>query len=380
MAGIYFHIPFCKRMCGYCDFVRTTVLRHAAPAVARMEEELVQRAGFVTDRCAETIYFGGGTPSVLPAEDIARLIARTREVFDCSAVREITVEMNPDDVTPEYARRLMLAGVNRISLGVQSLDDRALQFMGRRHTAAGARQAVATLQGEGVGNISADMIFGLPAAIWDGSAAAGADALRRTLDGMLTMGVQHISAYHLTIEDDTRFGRMAARGGLTPVPEEQSEREYAEVHRALTAAGFEHYEVSNYALPGFRSQHNSAYWTGAQYLGIGPGAHSYNGGERCWCTSTVEEYAGGGAQWESERLSPKERQNEYVMTSLRRAEGLSMPLFRQMFGNEAAQRLLQSALPFIRAGIAVDEEGERIRIASDKFLVSDAVISTLFEV
>lgn len=382
MAGIYFHIPFCKQFCGYCDFHRSTKLALVGAVVERMRREVADQAMWTGEREVATIYFGGGTPSLLAPEQLGSLMDAAAGVLDCRGTAEITVEANPDDITPDYARRLRAEGVNRVSLGVQSLDDGVLRLMGRRHDARRAAEAVEQLRAAGFSNISADIIFGVPVQGPGGGEYADR-ALERTIEGVLAMGVEHISAYHLTIEPQTRFGRMAADGRLRPVSEERSEAEYARVHARLTEVGYEHYEVSNYARAGFRSRHNSSYWTGERYLGIGPGAHSYNGIERRWCGQSVEEYAACGPRYGSERLTARDRLNEYVMVSLRRAEGMSLDTVRSRFGEQAAQRLAREAEQFVDTGMLVrgtaGNGGVSLRIPAERFLVSDTIISTLFE-
>lgn len=373
MSGIYFHIPFCKRICGYCDFHRSVRLKYMPRTVGRMMLELEEESGWLSDGRVGTIYFGGGTPSLLRPHVLAEFVERAGRLFDCSGTEEITVEVNPDDVTPEYAAELADTPVNRVSVGVQSLDDGVLRFMGRRHDAAGARRAIGLLRAAGFDNISADVIFGVE--------GFGSEQLARTVEEIVGMGVCHVSAYHLTLEPGTRFGRMLERGELHAVPEERSEEEYMLVHRMLTDAGFEHYEVSNYALPGRRSRHNSSYWTGTEYLGIGPGAHSYSHGMRRWCEQDVEEYA-DGIVYGSERLSERDMVNECVMTSLRRIEGLSMGEVARRFGADEAARIERAAESFLRSGMLVrrgNGKDAAYSIPPEKFLVSDSVISTLFE-
>jgi len=373
MSGIYFHIPFCKRLCGYCDFRRSVLLRHIPQTVARMHDELDSQSGFLGDRRIRTVYFGGGTPSLLDPATLGGFIEHAERLFDCRDVEEITVELNPDDVTPEYVGRLRSTPINRVSIGVQSFDDGELRFMGRRHSAAQAERAVKLLQDAGFDNVSIDLIFGV-----DGF---GDEVLSRSLDKTLSLGVQHVSAYHLTIEPDTRFGRMLSAGTLKQVAEERSEREFLAVHNALTSAGFEHYEVSNYALEGFRSRHNSAYWTGDEYLGIGAGAHSYAGGVRRWCDQSADEYA-AGIVYGGERLSQRDRLNEYVMTSLRRIEGMSLRHVADGFGSGEAARIEADAAGFVESGLLVRTTSggdDRLMIPPEKFLLSDAVISTFFE-
>ena len=367
MSALYFHIPFCVKMCGYCDFYRSVKLKFLPRVVEMMHRELEEECDFLNEKSLRTIYFGGGTPSLLHPSEIELLIDHARKLFDCSNVEEITIEVNPDDITAEYVAELRKTSVNRISMGVQSLDDGVLQCMGRRHSARQAVEAVRMLQEAGYDNISVDLIFGVE--------GASEQALERTLQGFLTLGVQHISAYHLTIEENTRFGRMLSRGELHEVEEERSEAEFLQVHKALTEAGYQHYEVSNYALEDYRSRHNSSYWRGVEYLGIGPGAHSFNGAMRRWCEQRVEEYV-DGVRYESELLSDTDRFNEYVMTSLRCAEGLSLTSIESEFGKEARQHIEYEAS---QKGIAelLVREGENLRIAPEKMLLSDLVIEAL---
>ena len=241
--------------------------------------------------------------------------------------------------------------------------------MNRRHNAAQAIQAVRSAQSEGYENITVDLIFGVP--------GFGGDSLRRTLDTALGLGVQHISAYHLTIEPDTAFGRRAARGEFAPVDEAVSEAEYTLVHETLTRAGFDHYEVSNYALPGFRARHNASYWHGVKYLGIGPAAHSFDGRERHWSVDSVEDYLAGTAA-EAEMLTDRDRFNEYVMTRLRTAEGIDLAEAESLFGTERTARMRRDAEPWIRAG-ALTAEGGKMAVPAARMLVSNAVIETFFE-
>lgn len=369
MSAIYFHIPFCKRICAYCDFPKTADLRRAADVTGAMHLELEESRGFLTDRDVRTLYFGGGTPSVLHPSQLQRLADTASGIYGFTHTDEMTVEVNPDDVDKNYVAALRTTDADRVSVGIQSFDDRVLRFMNRRHTADEAADAVKRLQDAGYENITIDLIFGVE--------GFGDEVLRRSLEEALSLGVTHVSAYHLTVEPSTRFGRMAARGELRCVDEEQSEREFLMIHNTLTAAGFEHYEVSNFALEGFRARHNSAYWHGVQYLGIGPGAHSFNGHSRRWCSQRPEEYA-AARHYESEELSERDRFNEKVMTALRCAEGLDTKEVAALFGRERAERLLAEAERISPLGVVV-EEG-RIRILPERMLVSDAVIGRMFEV
>lgn len=370
MAGLYFHIPFCRRICAYCDFFRSAEFKWLPAAVQAMHTEMDEQRDFLCDSNIRTIYFGGGTPSLVEPSQVQLLIDHAARLWDCSQVGEITLEANPDDITPEYVEALRSTDVNRVSLGVQSFDDEELRFMNRRHSAADAVAAVRRLQDAGIENITIDLIFGV-----DGF---GEQVLDRSLAQALELDVQHVSAYHLTIEPQTAFGRRLMRGQMREVPESQSEREYRVVHDVLTGAGFEHYEVSNYALEGYRARHNSSYWRGVQYLGIGAGAHSFNGEVRRWPQQSVAEYI-ARRSYESERLCEKDHFNEYVMTSLRCVEGVDLGYVESRFG-VLRRRGLESAVGRWIASGDVVREGEVIRIPPQRMLISDAVIESFFEV
>lgn len=335
----------------------------------QMHRELEREEVFLTDRAIRTIYFGGGTPSLVNPAEIERFITQARRLFDCSALEEITVEVNPDDITEQYAAQLAATSVNRVSMGVQSFDDGCLQFMGRRHSASGALMAIERLRKVGFKNISIDIIFGV--------AGYGGESLERTLQQAVAADVEHISAYHLTIEPQTRFGRLLSRGEIAQVSEKLSEEEFLSVHQTFTAAGYEHYEVSNFAKKGYRSRHNSSYWTGAEYLGIGAGAHSFNGKHRRWCEQVVEEYI-AGVEYGCESLTALDALNEYIMVSLRRAEGIEIGYIAQQWGEQVANRVVNRAKRFVECGWLVENHGH-IAVPADHFLVSDSVICELFE-
>lgn len=371
MAGVYIHIPFCKRLCAYCDFYKSVRLSYLEEVVAAMHRELLERRGYLRDQRIETLYFGGGTPSLLSVEQLAGLKRRVEELFDCSDLGEVTLEANPDDLTAPYLEGLRKAGFNRLSIGVQSFDDEELRWMNRRHTAQRAEEAVREARAAGFENLTLDLIFGVP--------GFGEEVLRRNLERVLALEPEHISAYHLTIEPDTALGRKEARGELCAVEESISEREYALVHETLTRAGYDHYEISNYARPGFRARHNSAYWQGREYLGIGPAAHSFDGRSRRWSLDTVESYASGGEfRFEQELLTERDRLNEYLMTHLRTAEGISFREMGEQFGPEAVARIEKEAEPLLLQRL-LSSTPEGLKIPAERFLLSDHLIGMLFE-
>lgn len=369
MAGVYFHIPFCKKICSYCDFYRTVQLNELPKVVDAMCDEVIRRADYLADKQVRTIYFGGGTPSLLTHRQLEQLLAVVRANFDCSMVEECTLEANPDDLTAEYLAGLRRLGINRLSIGVQSFDDDCLRLMNRRHTAEEAVSAVKRAQCAGFENITIDLIFGVP--------GFGAAVLNRSIDVALALGVQHISAYLLTIEERTRFGRMVEKGELQEVSDEVAESEYLLIHNRLADAGWEHYEVSNYALPNCRARHNSHYWDGTPYLGIGPAAHSYNGTARQWNVASVAHYL-QGAPPECETLGEMELVEEFLMTRLRTADGFSIQEFARRFGDRRVKALRCAAMGCFDEGLLC-EMGDRWYIPPEKLLLSDRVIGSLFD-
>ena len=273
MAGIYVHIPFCASRCSYCDFFSTLKLADTgASYVEALLAEARLRHGELRGEAVKTLYMGGGTPSQLPLALLERFVGGLRGIVDLSALEEFTIEANPDDVTPAWCAALPPLGVNRVSMGVQSFEDAILRSIGRRHTAAQAVGAVANLRGAGIDNISIDLIYGLPGQ----TVASWTDSVRQALD----LHPQHISAYGLTYEQGTRLWHQRERGEVVEVPEEQCLEMCRILVNMLQAAGYEHYEISNFALPDYHSRHNSSYWNDTPYLGLGAAAHSYDGNVR----------------------------------------------------------------------------------------------------
>ena len=365
---LYIHVPFCQRLCGYCDFYKTMSLRHLPDYPQALLTEAEHRREELSGTTLSTIYFGGGTPSLLTPEAIGGVLDGFGNIWDTSQVGEITLEANPDDLTTERLEGYRRAGINRLSIGTQSFDDEQLRFMNRRHDAATARRAVEEARSAGFDNISIDLIYGVP---------CGEDGIwRRNIEEAVSLKPEHISAYHLTIEENTLFGKR----GVQPVTEEQSEEQFLLLHRLLTEAGYDHYEISNFAREGRRSQHNSGYWRGVPYLGLGPGAHSFGGTRRSWNLPLVARYVADPTDptlRESEELTPTEQAEEYVMVGLRTREGIDLEVMEQRFGSERALYTLLQAKPYITSGVLINE-GSRLRCDAEHWLVSDAVISDLF--
>lgn len=370
MSAIYFHIPFCKRLCGYCDFFKSVKLKALNETLQSMSRELESEHSFLHNRTIETIYFGGGTPSLAAPDKIKGLINQVRSLYDVSKLSEVTLEANPDDITREYLEALRAAGVNRLSIGIQSFCDEELKFMNRRHNSAQAIEAVRLAQEVGFDNITIDLIFGV-----DGF---GIESLNHSIDVALSLDVQHISAYHLTIESGTAFGRKLSNGEISQVAEGVSEEEYLLVHNRLVEAGFEHYEISNFAKPNFRSRHNSSYWHGVEYLGIGAGAHSFNGDTRRITIESIEDYNNNSADiYEIEELTTTDHYNELVMTSLRCTEGIDLKYIKTNFHEKYTLYIMGAAQSSIEAKHLVIEN-DRMFIPTEHFLLSDTIIESLF--
>lgn len=325
MAGLYIHIPFCKSRCIYCDFFSTTQLGRRTEYVDALIQEWHSRSEEAQQTGkTETIYLGGGTPSLLEIADLQNLFS----ALPVSQAGEITLECNPGDITPEKAAAWRRMGINRLSIGIQSFDDMLLCRIGRRHTAEQARTAVRTAQAAGFDNISIDLIYGLPT---DNEPRTidiePLEIVKKDVEEALLLDVQHISTYCLTFEEGTPLSRMLARGEVAETDEDTENAMYDYIAHRLGKAGFEHYEVSNFAHPGKRSRHNSNYWNNTPYIGLGAGAHSYNGTDRSWNPDDlpiyIEEIRNHTLVRETEHLSAKDRYNERLMLGLRTADGIA---------------------------------------------------------
>ncbi|MCV9388660.1 radical SAM family heme chaperone HemW [Reichenbachiella ulvae] len=320
MSGIYIHIPFCKQACYYCDFHFSTNMQNKQHMVEAMKKELILRKEYLIDDKIETLYFGGGTPSLLDQPALTSLIDTVKTHYQLDPEAEITLEANPDDLSMEKLKELKELGINRLSIGIQSFDDQILSYFNRAHDSQMARQSVADAQEVGIENISIDLIFGVP--------NQSLVQLKKDLKSALALQTPHISIYGLTIEEDTVFGRWERQNKLTPLDEELASQHLQLIMDRLENAGYEQYEISNFSLPGYRSRHNSSYWAGTHYLGIGPAAHSYDGDSRQFNIAHNAKYLKALAQdtfpAEKEILSREEKITEMILTQLRKKEGLSL--------------------------------------------------------
>ena len=374
MAGVYVHIPFCASRCSYCDFFSTLQLADmGGPYVEALIAEARLREGELHGESIKTLYMGGGTPSQLPLPLLSRLVDGLRGALDLSGVEEFTVEANPDDVTPDWCRAVAALGVNRVSMGVQSFEDSILRLIGRRHTSRQAMDVVAHLREAGINNISIDLIFGLPGQTVSSWTASVEQAIALT--------PQHISAYGLTYEEGTRLWRQRKLGEVVEVPEEQCLEMYRILVDDLQAAGYEHYEISNFALPGYHSRHNSSYWNDTPYLGLGAAAHSYDGKVRKWNPHNLHQYIdkvmAGELPCEFEELSRSERYDERVMLGLRTARGVDVERLRDDFGDEAWRYFTREAARHLEAGNLRQAEDGRYVLTRDGIMLSDSIIRDL---
>ncbi|GAB4422281.1 MAG: radical SAM family heme chaperone HemW [Bacteroidia bacterium] len=371
--GIYIHIPYCRRACVYCDFHFLTSLRGKAAMVQALAQELVLRS---RDHAAalETLYLGGGTPSILAPDELARLFDTVRAHYALAPQIECTLEANPDDLTPPYLDQLLDLGVNRLSIGVQSFEQEDLLRMNRSHSAAQALACIDAARAAGFANLSIDLIFGLPArspADWEAN-------LRQAID----LAPAHLSVYALTVEPRTALAHQVRKGEMRIPPDETYEAQFLLAHDLLTAAGYEHYELSNYALPGYRSRHNSSYWSGQPYLGIGPSAHGYDGSDRYWNAAQHVPYTaalavGSLPPGEREHLGPRERYHEYLMTGLRTADGVLLDRLRAYLPDWDTRHHTALGTWAAQGWIHLDET--RLRLSPRGWLVSDHLIAQLFD-
>lgn len=372
MAGLYIHIPFCAKRCLYCDFFSNTEMKYKEPYVTALIRELEIRKDYIGNEPLETIYFGGGTPSQLQATDFERIFDAIQRLFDTSGCKEVTLEANPDDMTPEYVASLRTFPFNRISMGIQSFKAEDLRFLNRRHDREQALRAVELCKENGLANISIDLIYGLPGQTlkeWESN-----------LDRAIQLDIPHISAYHLIYEEGTALYKLKEAGKISPVEEEISVSLFTSLIDRLTANGYLHYEISNFARPGMISRHNSSYWTGKKYLGAGPSAHSYNGESRQWNVSSLPAYiraiGNGSPEIEVEELDINTRYNDFIITGLRTMWGVNLTEIQGQFGNDKLIYCQKQAAPYLKQGLLI-EKGETLILSRNGIFISDSIMSDL---
>ena len=364
MAGIYIHIPFCKQACHYCNFHFATSLHYKNDFIAALLKEIPLQKDYLENETVETIYFGGGTPSLLTIEDLQLTIERLKSVFVVSTGAEITLEANPDDITEEKLLHWKEAGINRLSIGIQSFFEGDLKWMNRVHN---AQQAIENLQlaKKYFDNITIDLIYGTP--------QLTNEKWKHNVDTAISLNIPHLSCYALTVEPKTPLDKMIKQHKSEDVnPDKQSEQ-FLLLMQWLEEAGYEHYEISNFAKPGRRSRHNSSYWQGKKYLGLGPSAHSFNGTERQWNVTNnniyIESINNGKIPFEKEELTKTQKLNEYIMTSLRTMEGLQLDI--------AGEELATKSKKFIATGLMKLQNNSLVLTREGK-LLADGIAAELF--
>ena len=372
MAGIYIHIPFCKRRCIYCDFFSTTQSEKKSAYVRALCRELEMRRDYVEGEEIETIYLGGGTPSQLTEEELKAIFSSIYHIYKVKEDAEITLEANPDDLTPEYVAVLRQLPINRISMGIQTFQEETLKLLHRRHTAVQAIEAFRRCREAGFRNISIDLMYGLP--------GETLETWMQDLRQAINLRPEHISAYHLIYEEDTALWRLREQHCVEEADEDLSVSLFTTLIDRLSEAGYQHYEISNFCLPGLHSRHNSSYWTSKKYLGCGPSAHSFNGVSRQWNVASLEGYIKGVEEgeldYEVEELDLYTRYNDYVLTSIRTCWGMSLSKLRSEFGEELYRYCMRMAKPHVDQGVLENSEGV-LRLTRKGIFVSDGIMSDL---
>jgi oxygen-independent coproporphyrinogen III oxidase len=372
MAGIYIHIPFCKKLCSYCDFYHIITQSENTYFIDALLSEATIRKEYLGNEIVSTIYIGGGTPSVLLTEEIKSILSNIRKLYKVDENCEITIELNPDDIDNDYLQGLKDSAVNRISLGIQSWRDSDLKLMNRRHNAAQAAAALEQTLNAGFENVTIDLIYGIP-----GMTTADWSSI---LDISFSYNIKHLSAYHLTFEPGTVFSKMKEKGILSEIDDDESSAQFHLLIDKALAAGFVHYEISNFGKPGYFSVHNSNYWKQVNYLGLGPSAHSFNGYSRQWNIRDVKKYVkavnSGALLFEREELDKKTRFNEYIMTSLRTMWGIDLDYVERTFDKEGYDYVVNLSGKLINYGL-MKQENKTLVLTNQGKMISDNIISEL---
>jgi oxygen-independent coproporphyrinogen III oxidase len=373
LAGIYLHIPFCKQACSYCNFHFTTSLHYKDDLVKALAKEIELEKDYPTGEEINTIYFGGGTPSILKIEDLSLMMEGIRRHYKVGGEAEITLEANPDDITRDKVRGWKDLGVNRLSIGIQSFFEEELKWMNRAHTAAHAKQCIEIANTEGISNLSIDLIYGSPLLsdkMWE-----------ENVKTAIEYNIPHLSCYALTVEEKTPLHKQIESQAKEKVDEEKQGRQFLLLMDWLKLAGYEHYEVSNFSKPGCRSRHNSSYWKREKYLGVGPSAHSYNGTERRWNVYNNNVYIKGINEGtpgrEVEVLTTEQKFNEYVMISLRTIEGMSIDEIERGWGSEWRDFVKMMMTKYVEQGLVAAKDN-RFQLTREGMLFADGIASDLF--
>ncbi len=397
MAGIYIHIPFCNSKCAYCGFYSIASQKQKSAFLEALLAEIALRTEYLNGEEIGTIYFGGGTPSILSVEEIKGILESVFLHYKVNPAVEITLEANPDTLNLNYLQGLRKLGINRLSIGIQSFFDDDLKYLSRRHDSNHAKQCIKWAKQAGFDNLTIDLIYGLP--------TATAEKWNQNLDLFFETQTQHLSAYALTVEPNTILAKQIASQQLQPVNEDDIVRDYEILCQRAKENGFLHYEISNFAKPGFRSKHNCSYWNRTPYAGFGPSAHSFDGVSRQWNVSSLAQYNDGVRNWElevrkkeeerkmprqaqqpdgrktlffeKEFLTPEERYDEYVMTSLRTMWGCDLKYMEREMGKRFSDFCLSHAQNPLSQGL-LTQTNEFLHLTDAQMLFADGVAETLF--
>ena len=372
MAGIYIHIPFCRQACHYCDFHFSTNLKNQSEMIGAICKEIHSNSGYLSEPI-ETIYFGGGTPSLLSTDQISRVLNQVYKEFEIALSTEITLEANPEDLDKTKCEQLKDIGINRLSIGFQTFENEKLMWMNRAHNSQEAKSSLENARAAGFDNVSLDLIYALP--------NSGTEHWQSDITQALELDPDHISLYGLTIEDRTVFGKRKIDGQLVELPEEAAAKQYLNAIQMLADSGFQQYEVSNFAKSGYHSRHNNAYWNGVSYLGVGPGAHSYNGQTRQFNIRNNPKYiksiAHGITYFEVEELTKTQLLNEHILTGLRKVEGISLKKIQSKFDIDLLATYKKTLADFQHQEL-IKISDDSIHLTSKGFLVADDIALQLF--
>lgn len=372
MAGLYIHVPFCQKRCLYCDFYSNTNMSYKESYLKALLQEMELRKDYIEGEILETIYLGGGTPSQLSIKDLSEIFDAIYKNYSVASDMEITMEANPDDMSAEYVSSLRSLPVNRISMGVQSFAQEDLTFLNRRHDREEAIQAVRYCKENGFNNISLDLIYGLP--------GQTPEKWKRNLDEIISLDIPHISAYHLIYEEGTALYKLWEAGKIKQIDEDVSLDLFMILIDRLRSEGYEHYEISNFALPGKYSRHNSSYWLGKKYLGLGPSAHSYDGKEREWNVASLPDWIKGIKERkpdvEREILDLDTRYNDYIVTRLRTMWGIDLDEVLLLYGKEKLNYCLKISERYIKDKLLIQKD-RKLTLSKDGIFISDGIMSDM---
>jgi oxygen-independent coproporphyrinogen III oxidase len=373
MAGVYIHIPFCKKACNYCNFHFSTSTGLQKDFIDALLKEIDLRQNYLSETVS-TIYFGGGTPSLLAAEDINKIVKKLGSTFSIDENAEVTLEANPDDITATKLEEWKAIGINRLSIGIQSFFEEDLKWMNRAHNANQAVECIHLAQQAGFHNLTIDLIYGTPT-LTD-------EHWNYNVQKAIELNISHLSCYALTVEPKTALEKMIEQKKIENVDTEKQATHFEMLMQWMQQAGYEHYEISNFAKPGFKSKHNSSYWQAQPYVGLGPSAHSFNGGSRQWNVANnalyIQNLNKGLVPFEIEVLTTQQQLNEYIMTSLRTMEGLSLKKVLDEFGHVTTQRLLQAAQPYIKNNL-LKHYNNYLQTTTQGKLLADGIAADLFQ-